>query len=348
MEIKKLKTPLVSVIIVNWNGRKFIKQCLDSLSKVDYENIEVLFVDNASTDDSVLFVKKQYPKVRLFVNKENLGLGGGHEVALKNVKGEAVLLLNSDTIIQKSLLKNLVKSLYLDKKIGAVQPKLVIYPQVNQIDSIGCFFLPTGNLYHYGREKDPSLPQYNRRMEIFSTKGACMLIKKEVLDKTGLFDEDFFAYYEDTDFCMRIWLAGYKVVYEPIETVFHRGGATSEKIMHSQILLHSYKNVIFTYLKNFSTKYILKILPVTLFLYQIAFLVYLITGKFSSAIALQKGLLWNLANLELILKKRKHVQNNIRIISDDDYVPKLTKRVRLSYYYYQFFGGMEHYKDEEK
>lgn len=345
MEIKKLKSPLVSVIIVNWNGIKFIGQCLDSLSKIDYENSEVLFVDNASTDSSVLFVKEKYPKVRLFVNKENLGLGGGHEVGLKNVKGEAVLLLNSDTIIQKSLLRNLVKILYSDKKIGGVQPKLVLYPQTNKIDSIGCFFLPTGNLYHYGREKDPSLPQYNRRMEIFSTKGACMLIKKEVLDKTGLFDEDFFAYYEDTDFCMRIWLAGYKVIYDPTETVFHRGGATSKKIMQSNILFHSYKNIIFTYIKNFSPKYLLKILPITILLYQLVFLGYLIIGKFSSAIAVQKSILWNFVNLPLILKKRKYVQNNVRKISDDEYIPKLTKKVHPIYYWYQFFGGMERYKD---
>lgn len=340
-----MKKPLVSVIIVNWNGRAFIQECLNSLSNIDYKNLEIIFVDNASTDESVEFVKKKYPEARLFINKENLGLGGGHEVALKNVKGEAVLLLNSDTIIRTSLISNLVKSLYAEKKIGAVQPKLVIYPDTHLIDSIGAFFLTTGDLYHIGREKNSSLPEYNRRMEIFSTKGACMLIKKEVLDKTGLFDEDFFAYFEDTDLCMRIWLAGYKVLYDPIETVLHRGGATSKKIMHSLILFHSYKNRIFTYLKNFSPKYILKILPITLFLYQVVFFGYLITGKFSSAMALQKALLWNITHLGLIFKKRKHVQENIRRITDDAYIPKLTKKVRPFYYYYQFFGGMEKYTD---
>lgn len=337
--------PLISVIIVNWNGKSLLKDCLDAITKVNYKNFEILFVDNSSVDNSVEFVKKNYPSVKVFVNKENLGVGGGFEVGLSKVRGQAVLLLNTDAVVQRNLLTNLVKSLYSDKRIGAVQPKLVLYPNKNLIDSIGCFFLSTGDLYHFGREKDPNAPLYNKRMEIFSTKGACMLIKTEVLHKIGLFDKDFFAYFEDTDFCIRMLLAGYGILYDPIETVFHRGGATSKNIMHSKILFHSYKNRIFSYLKNFSLKYLAKVLPLTLLLYQIAFLGYIFTGRFQYALAVQKGIFWNITNLKSILKKRKYIQENIRKISDDEYVPRLTKSVGLMYYWYQFFGGIEKYKD---
>src|SRR3989344_3279011 len=313
--------PLISVIIVNWNGKSILKDCLDAITKVNYIKLEILLVDNASVDGSLEFVKKNYPSIKVFVNKENLGVGGGFEVGLRKVKGQAVLLLNTDAIIQKNLLTNLVKVLYSDKKIGAVQPKLVLYPNKNLIDSIGCFFLSTGDLYHFGREKNPNEPPYNKRMEIFSTKGACMLIKTEVLNKIGLFDKDFFAYFEDTDFCIRMLLAG------------------------SNILFHSYKNRINSYLKNFSIKYLVKVLPLMLFLYEIVFFGYILTGRFQYALAVQKGIIWNLINLKSILKNRKYVQENIRKISDDEYIPRLTKNVRLMYYWYQFFGGMEKYKD---
>ena len=337
--------PLISVIIVNWNGKSILKDCLVAITKVNYIKLEILLVDNASVDGSLEFVKKNYPSIKVFVNKENLGVGGGFEVGLRKVKGQAVLLLNTDAIIQKNLLTNLVKVLYSDKKIGAVQPKLVLYPNRNIIDSIGCFFLSTGDLYHFGREKNPNEPPYNKRMEIFSTKGACMLIKTEVLNKIGLFDKDFFAYFEDTDFCIRMLLAGYNILYDPTETVFHRGGATSKHILRSNILFHSYKNRIYSYLKNFSIKYIIKVLPLMLFLYQIVFFGYILTGRFQYALAVQKGIIWNVINLKSILKKRKYIQENIRKISDDEYIPRLTKNVRLMYYWYQFFGGMEKYKD---
>lgn len=337
--------PLISVIIVNWNGKSILKDCLDAITKVNYKKVEILFVDNASVDDSVEFVKKNYPSIIVIVNKKNLGVGGGFEVGLGRVRGQAVLLLNTDAIVQKNLLTNLANVLYSDKKIGAVQPKLVLYPDKNLIDSIGCFFLSTGDLYHFGREKNQNDPLCNKRMEIFSTKGACMLIKTEVLNKIGLFDKDFFAYFEDTDFCIRMLLAGYIILYDPTETVFHRGGATSKNIMHSTILFHSYKNRIYSYLKNFSLKYIIKILPLLLFLYQIVFFGYIFTGRFSSALSVQKGIIWNVINLKSILKKRKYIQKNIRKISDDEYIPRLTRSVGLMYYWYQFFGGLGKYKD---
>jgi GT2 family glycosyltransferase len=182
-------------------------------------------------------------------------------------------------------------------------------------------------------------------MHVFSAKGACVLFRKSVLEKTGLFDKDYFAYFEETDLCMRIWLAGYSILYIPEAIVYHKGGVTSAKLMRSNILFHSYKNRIFTYVKNLSGKYLLIVLPQIFLIYQAAFVLYVVKGQFGYALAVQRGLLWNLFNLKIILAKRQHVQNVIRKISDDEYLPSVTKRVRLSYYYYQFFGGIENYKD---
>lgn len=340
-----MKNVLVSVIIVNWNGRGIIDDCLSSLSSQSYKNLEILFVDNASTDNSVSFVKKKYPEIKIITNDTNLGYAGGHEVALKYISGEAILLLNTDTIFDKSLIEKLIKTLYSGKSIGLVQPKILMYPQKNLIDSIGAFFITTGDLYHIGREKSSDSALYNKQMDIFTAKGVCMLIKKEVISQTGLFDKSFFAYFEETDLCMRIWLAGYRVVYTPSAAIYHKGGGTSHKINWSYILFHSQKNRIATYLKNFSIHYLIRVLPVTILLYQCVFVLYFLTGKVDRALSIQKSLLWNLIHLGQTLRKRKVVQTKIRKIKDQQYLPRVTKRVAFNYYFYQFFGGIEKYKD---
>ncbi len=341
-----MHNPLVSVIIVNWNGRRFLEDCLGSLSKVNYKNSEIFFVDNASKDDSVDFVKKNYPNIKIIRNSKNLGYAGGHERAFRKAKGELILLLSTDTIVEKNLLLQLVKAIYSEKNIGAVMPKLLMYPHTNLVDSIGSFFLPSGIIYHMGRNKDQSKPKYNKPMEIFSGKGACMLFKKEVLAKTGLFDKDYFAYFEETDLCHRIWLSGNKVIYWPNTSVCHMGGGSSKQMVPSFILFHSYKNILCTYIKNLSLKYLIRVLPLTLTIYQCGFFVFLFTGKFKTACAFQKSIIWNINNLSLTLEKRKFVQNKIRKVSDDYFLPHITRHVSLRYYYYLFTGeGLAKYYD---
>lgn len=341
-----MHNPLVSVIIVNWNGRRFLENCLGSLSKVRYKNAEIFFVDNASKDDSVAFVKKNYPNIKIINNSKNLGYAGGHEGAFRKAKGELILLLSTDTIVGENLLLELVKAVYSEKNIGAVMPKLLMYPRKNLIDSIGSFFLASGIIYHIGRDKDQSKPQYNNSMKIFSGKGACMLFKKNVLSKTGLFDKDYFAYFEETDLCHRIWLSGNKVIYWPNTSVYHLQGGASKQMVPSFILYHSYKNILCTYIKNLSLKYLIRVLPLTLLIYQCGFLVFLFTGQFKTAWAFQKSIIWNINNLPATLKKRKFVQNKIRTVSDDYFLPRVTRHVSLRYYYYLFTGeGLAKYYD---
>lgn len=343
---RSMHNPLVSVIIVNWNGRRFLENCLGSLSKVKYENTEIFFVDNASKDDSVDFVKKNYPNIKIINNSRNLGYAGGHEGAFRKAKGELVLLLSTDTIVEANLLDELIKAIYWERNIGAVMPKLLMYPHKNLIDSIGSFFLSSGILYHMGRDKDQSKPQYNKSMEIFSGKGACLMFKKDVLKKTGLFDKDYFAYFEETDLCHRIWLSGNKVIYWPNTSVCHMGGGASKHMVPAFILFHSYKNILCTYIKNLSFKYLIKVLPITLIIYQSGFFSYLFARKFSIAWAFEKSIIWNICNLPATLKKRKFVQNNIRTVSDDYFLPKVTRHVSLRYYYYLFTGqGLAKYYD---
>lgn len=336
--------PLVSVIIVNWNGRRYLEDCLGSLSRSTYRNTEIIFVDNASSDTSVSYVRKNFSNIKIILNKGNLGFAEGHEVAYKKARGKALLLLSTDTIIEANAIEELVKMLYSEKDIGAVQPKLLMYPQKNLIDSIGSFFLMTGLLYHYGREKDHRLPIYNKPMEIFSAKGACILFRKEVLDKVGLFDKDYFAYFEETDLCHRIWLSGYKIVYAPEAVVFHKGGGASGQMVSSYIQFHSFKNRICTYLKNLSLRYLIVVMPLTILVYECTAVIFTLQTKFSLAWALQRSIVWNIIHLKRTLKKRKLVQTKIRVINDNDFLPKLIKSVRFSYYFL-FLTGFGGYKD---
>lgn len=337
--------PFISVVIVNWNGRRLLEDCLKSLSEISYGNKEILFVDNASLDDSVSYVRKNFPNVKVIQNTKNLGFAGGNDVGFKKASGDAILILNTDTIVEKNLLDALGDTLYSANDIGAVQPKIVMYPQTNFIDSIGSFFLPNGDLYHYGREKDPRLSMYNKEMDIFSAKGACILLRREVLEKTGLFDKDYFAYFEDTDLSMRIWLSGYRIVYTPKTTVYHKGGATAKKVASSHIQFYSYKNRLCTYIKNLSFKYLCRVMPLTIIIYELASILYIAKRKVDISWAIQKAIFWNITHIKQTLQKRKYVQRKIRAVKDDNFFPKLTRRVRLSYYYYQFFGGIERYRD---
>lgn len=336
--------PLVSVIIVNWNGEKYLTKCLPSLHKQTYKNIEVLFVDNASQDSSVSYVKKRYPHFKLILNSKNLGYAEGHETAFKKAKGEFVLLLSMDTILDRHAVTNLVNRMLSDTHIGAVQPKLLMYPQVKLIDSIGSFFDLSGILYHFGREKLHTRKKYNVPMEVFAAKGACLLFRKSSLKKTGMFDNNYFAYFEETDLCHRIWLAGYTIMYEPKAIVWHTGGGASKKMVPSYIYFHSYKNRIQTYLKNLSVPYLLRLLPFLFIVYEGATVAYLLKGKPSVAFAIQKSIVWNIMHLPEILKKREHVQKRIRLVTDSSFLPKLTRPVSLSYYYYIFYG-LKNYKD---
>lgn len=340
-----MKKPLISIIIVGFNAKRFLKACFDSLGKISYKNTQIIFVDNGSSDGSFDFVKRDYPHIILVRHKKNLGFAGGHGMAMQKAKGDAILLLNTDTIVEKNLLDELVKALYKSSDIGAVQPRLILYHNRKQIDSIGSFFLWSGFLYHFGCEKDSSLPIYNQPMEIFSVKGACMLIKSEVLKKTGLFDETYFTAFEDTDLSHRIWLAGYKIMYVPYTTVYHIGGGTNTKAIRAFVLFHSEKNRICTYIKNLSPKYLLRVLPITLLMEQLVFLEYLVRRRnIAAAFSVQKAIVWNILHIKETLRKRKFVQTKIRRVGDDEFLPKLIKPVRLSYYYYLPIG-LNYYKD---
>ncbi len=332
-------------MLVNWNGKEHLATCLKSLAAVTYKPHEIILVDNASTDGSVEWVKEHYKNVRIVQNRENLGFARGHDAGVAVARGTNLLLLNVDTVVEPTFLERLVDRLETDETIGVVQPKVVLGTNPRLIDSVGSFFLPNGLLYHYGREKDEKLPQYNIPMDIFSAKGVCMLIRLEVIDRVGLFDPDYFAYFEETDFCMRVWLGGWRVVYEPTSRIAHTGGAASSKQPPAFIVYHASKNVICTYLKNLSFPYALRVIPSIVTLYSVWCLVSVVTGKLSTAYAVMRALWWNVIHIGETMRKRSKVQRTLRKQPDESFLPALTRPVRFRYYVEQFFGNLGRYRD---
>jgi len=341
----------VSIIIVNWNGEHTLPECFDSLLELKASiSIEIIIVDNNSKDTSLQLIKSyehQFKSrkivLKVIKNKTNLGFAEGNNIGYTISTGELILFLNSDTKVPSHFLTPLLETIQ-NSKVGGVQPRMMQMDPDSYIDSIGSYFISTGFLYHKGHNK-PIQKKYLKKDAIFSMKGACMLVKREVLEEVGVFDEDYFAYFEETDLCHRIWLAGYKICYVPESVMYHKGGTTANYLPSSFILYHSYKNRIYTLLKNFEAGTLIRVLPIHIFLCEIISLLYLLTGKLSLFIALQKALIWIIINLPKIIKERLRIQRSIRKINDKDYLSIVEKKVKWNYYFHLFTTSLRGYKD---
>jgi GT2 family glycosyltransferase len=215
----------IAIIIVNYNGREYINDCLGSLLVLDYpkEDYKIFFVDNASADDSVNFVSHNFSQVEIIVNKENLGFAEGNNVAIRKALAENfdyLMLINQDTISEPDFLKKLVAAAESGKQIAAVQPRIMLYPEKDKVNSLGNsihylgFGFSSGGYQKFANNLEPK--------EIAYASGAAVLFKKEALEKVGLFDPDFFMYHEDLDLGWRLRMAGYKILVVPSAVIFHK------------------------------------------------------------------------------------------------------------------------------
>lgn len=320
--------PLVSIIIVNFNGGDVFKNCLNSLSKISYSNWELIIVDNGSTDDSETLPRNfQFliSNFQLIKNKENVGFAKANNQGFARSKGKYILLLNNDTKVNPGFLKYLVSRMEADPSLGVVQPKLKIMDDPKLLDNSGAFLTKSGFLQHWGYlAKDGS--EFNREKEVFSTKGACMLIRRNVIAKVGLFDEDFVSYMEETDFCWRVWLFGYRVVFLPQVYIFHKVGFTSKRENQIYINYHSFKNRIISLIKNLEFQNFLLIGGFHLFFISMLSVYYLIRLQFDKTFMICKAVGWNLLNIQKTLIKRKEIQK-LRKISDSEIFKKIIHKI---------------------
>jgi GT2 family glycosyltransferase len=300
----------VSVIILNWNGRKYLPECLDSLAAQAFRDFEVVLVDNGSSDGSAEFVREHYPWVRLVDLPENTGFAAGNNRGLEEAGGELIVILNNDTRVVPDFLAELVRVAESDVGIGMVAAKMRNYYQPDRIDAIALKIGVNGLGYNIGvGETDAG--QYDGTAAVFGPCGGAALYRRAMLDETGFFDPEFFAYYEDFDLAWRGRLAGWGCAVAPRAVVYHVHSATSGEWSPFKVY-QTHRNKWYVIIKNWPAALLARYLPTVLFVDAVSFCLALLRGRGMAGLRARFDVLCRLRSL---LRKRSEVQGK-RKLSD--------------------------------
>lgn len=217
-----IRHPFASVIIVSYNGKHFLDDCLSSLANQDYprDRYEIVVVDNGSTDGTVAYLRDQYPWVRVVRLERNRGFAGGNNVGFEHARGNLLALLNNDTVVDGHWLSALVEALGTDPRIGATTSKILFRDDPTTINNAGLLLYRDGSGADRGF-RQPDEGQFDDVVEVFGACGASVLLRREMLEDVGAFDDGFFMYYEDLDLAWRARIRGWKFRYTPRSVVYH-------------------------------------------------------------------------------------------------------------------------------
>lgn len=309
---KSESCPSVSIVIVNFNGRELLKQCLLTLSRTDYCNYEIVVVDNASTDGSLTEIKRSFgsdPHIKLVENSENVGHAEGCNIGAQMTKGRYLVFLDSDTEFNaENWLWELVKVMEKDGSVGLAQAKLVLAEDKSCLDYV-CVAVDALGTWDatYGSKEE----RLKENFEILAASSGCCIVRREVFNQAGGFDADYFIYDDDTDLSLRARLLGYRILFVPSALVIHRGGVL--RGITSSTLYHSAKNRVRTVLKNYELRNVwwrFSVLTFFTFMVSVGFFV---LKKHDEAKATMKGLVSPIKDLPEIWRKRLLFQSKRRV-----------------------------------
>ena len=304
----------VAVIILNWNGQKYLQQFLPTLIQYSKEEAEIIVADNASSDDSVAFLTTHYPEIRIIRNPDNGGFAKGYNLALSQVKADYYILLNSDIEVTENWIHPVITLMEQDKQIAACQPKIRSYLEPKKFEYAGAaggFIDKYGYPFCRGRiflsiEEDTG--QYDDASEIFWATGACMFVRADLFHQSGGLDEDFFAHMEEIDFCWRLKNNGYRIMYCPDSTVFHIGGGTLPKASWRKTYLN-FRNNFYLLYKNLPDNRLYKVFAVRLCLDGIAAFKFLFQAGFKDFWAVTRAHMSFYRSFRKIKQKRKALKH---------------------------------------
>lgn len=310
--------PLVSIVTVNYNGKDYLRELYQSLHHQGYDLVEYILVDNNSSDDSIQFVRENFPEVQIIQNPDNYMFAKGNNIGIEAAQGEIICLLNNDVKVAPDFLEKIIPVFEEYPEMAACQPKVL---DMNKPDffeyagAAGGFIDKYGYPFMRGRifftlEKD--LGQYDDIIEIFWSTGACFFIRKSVIDELGSLDEDFKMHMEEIDLCWRMHLSRHKIYCIPAAKVWHKGGGTLSA-ESPQKIYWNFRNNIFLLAKNLQMLNLLRILIIRIGLDGIAFLREMFQGKFRGAVSIIKGYGWILLNSSLLFRKRSLVQKKRKV-----------------------------------
>lgn len=308
------KLPKVAVVILNWNGKEILKTFLPSVINYSSE-AELIIVDNGSTDDSLLFLKQEYPQLRIIDNKQNYGFAGGYNKALEEVEADYYVLLNSDVEVSPNWISPIIELMESDTKIACCQPKLLSYLEKNKFEyagGAGGFIDHLGYPFCRGRvfnhlEEDKG--QYDDNKEIFWATGAAIFVRASIYKEFGGLDNDFFAHQEEIDFCWRVKNAGYKVYYCSKSVCYHLGGGSLNKTSPFKTFLN-FRNNLYLLYKNLPLKKRKRVFFMRFFLDIVASISFLLQGKLGEFNAVYKAYIEFAKTKNKIKQKRKPIINN--------------------------------------
>ncbi|EMR03044.1 glycosyltransferase family 2 protein [Cesiribacter andamanensis] len=286
--------PLVSIVILNYNQLQVTREFLDSCRSLTYPNYEIILVDNDSREDPTPVIREHYPHVHLIRTQKNLGFTGGNNVGIAATKGDYVFVVNNDTEVTPNLLEKLLEPFERDKTIGVVSPKIRYYSKPSLIQYAGYTAINPftgrnkaigGKQEDRGQHDTPSYTNY--------AHGAAMLVKREVIEKTGAFADEFFIYYEELDWSERIRRAGYAIYYQPEALIYHKESITMGKESPMKAYYHTRNRILFMRRNTKSYQFAFFLAFVGLFVIPKSLLKYTINRQPEHLRSFVRGLMWN-------------------------------------------------------
>lgn len=303
---------LVSVVILNYNGKAFLGQCLQSLLDQTYPEFETILVDNGSSDDSVRFVREFFPWVRVIESKINLGYAGGNNLGVEYSRGDFIAILNNDTIVDAEWLAELVKTALEDNSVGVVGSKILYAHDRSIIDAIGF----SVDRYMFPRpiaQNTRNNSRYIGTKNVFAIPGCSILFSRRLVESLGLFDPEYFIYGEDLDFCWRVRLAGFSCRVNCSSIVYHFGMGDTKKWGRPEIRFLNERNTMRSLIKNYSLKTLSEVIPKYFAILMAEILYFACLQKFSLVLADLRAVIWNGANFRKTWELHEKVQSKRKV-----------------------------------
>jgi GT2 family glycosyltransferase len=302
-----VESPMVSVIIVNWNGLHLLEKCLGSLAGQSLPSDEVIVIDNGSSDGSVDLVQTRFPHVRLLPLSHNAGFSRGNNLGIQRARGEYIVLLNNDAEPDPAWLGQLVAALEANPDVGFCSSKMMLYDEPGLADACGDFYTIEGVPGKIGHLEPAD--RHNDPREVFGACAGAAIYRRSVLEELGGFDEDFFIVHEDSDLSFRARLLGYKCLYVPTAVVYHHLGATLGRQSDTAVF-YAQRNMEFVFFKNMPTVLLLKYLLLHVITDMFLFVRYLLHRQGQVFL---RAKLDALVMMPKMLRKRREIQRDRRV-----------------------------------
>lgn len=319
--LSKKDYPLVSVVVLNYNGKHHLKTCLDSLLRTKYPNFEIILVDNGSTDDSVEFVQQNYPMVKIVRLSKNTYFTGGCMAGVLVAKGKYVAILSNDMEVEENWLTPLVEALEKMPWVAAAEPKYKDFYRRDKFDDTAAadkYIDYFGNNYTRG-VGEVDCGQYDKLTYVF---GVTTFLRRDVFLKVGGLDTTFLFGYDDIDIGWRLYLAGYKVLYVPQSIIYHKGGGTTRekegaRRPRPEFYYLAKRNRVIAIMKNYEVKNMLITLPVIMLEYLLTALYFFLTKQNIYGVQVIRAMIYPIKNPRKIMRKRVEVQR-LRVRSNKE------------------------------